>query len=398
MLSQIYDHSNRKTISFRTSKPMLRQLDTIICAVTVIHFLLFAFFLLYTGKNRHISSRVFAFFLLSEALTIGSFLLIRNLNSTDVKLTLLLYVIASCQFLKGPLLYFYTRSLTNRLFRPRPRDAVHLLPVAAQTIFATSLFFRYFGDTSGETFRQRVFSRSPEWMMIDGAMYVLILGYIIASYGLLRKYIASLRETLSYLERISLPWLKFILHGFTALWAMWTANYLCVVFASRFFPWLDLVAMTLFFITANVIIFNGLHLPELFTGIEEKVKYKDSPLTMEEKKRYIDKLLDYMSREKPYLNPALSLSELAIALAIAPRHLSQVINENFKQNFYDFVNSYRIEDAKLYLMDGSRNRTVLEILYEVGFNSKSAFNLAFKTQTGLTPTEFRKKPFSAIPV
>ena len=376
---------------------MLKQLDTIICTITVVHFLLFACFLLFTGKNRHISSQVFAFFLLSEALTIGSFLLLRNLGPAGIILPLLLYIVCSCQFLKGPLLYFYTRSLTNRQFRPRPRDAVHLIPFAVQTVYAVTLFMLFSGGSSITPFYRHIYPPSPEWMVSEGVMYVLILGYIIASFVLLRKYVESLRDALSYLERISLPWLKFILYGFTALWAMWTANYLSTVFASRYFPWLDLVTMLLFFITANVIIFNGLRLPELFAGIEEKPKYKDSPLTGEEKKRYVEKLLDYMTREKPYLNPALSLNDLAGALAIVPRHLSQVINEHCKQNFYDFINSYRVEEAKRHLMDDTHGRTVLEILYEVGFNSKSAFNLAFKTQTGLTPTEFRKKLFTAIP-
>jgi AraC-like DNA-binding protein len=170
-----------------------------------------------------------------------------------------------------------------------------------------------------------------------------------------------------------------------------------IVVAGKYFFWLDLAAMAILFATANFIIYNGLRLPELFAGIEEKPKYRDSPLTAEEKRRYSEKLSAYMVREKPYLNSSLSLNELAGAVALAPRHLSQVINEHFRQNFYDFVNSYRIEDAKQRLLDQSRNRNVLEILYEVGFNSKSAFNLAFKTHTGLTPTEYRKKTFSAIP-
>ena len=71
--------------------------------------------------------------------------------------------------------------------------------------------------------------------------------------------------------------------------------------------------------------------------------------------------------------------------------LSQIINEYFEQNFQDYINKQRIEESKKYLLDKVKRKTVLEILYEVGFNTKSSFNIAFKKTTGLTPTEFKKK-------
>ncbi|MNY70445.1 Melibiose operon regulatory protein [compost metagenome] len=73
------------------------------------------------------------------------------------------------------------------------------------------------------------------------------------------------------------------------------------------------------------------------------------------------------------------------------RELSVLINHQLGQHFYDFVNTYRIENAKEILKDSSKSKvTILEILYEVGFNSKSSFNSAFRKHTGNTPTEYRK--------
>jgi len=112
---------------------------------------------------------------------------------------------------------------------------------------------------------------------------------------------------------------------------------------------------------------------------------------------YKSKLINLMEKNKPYLNQSLSLSDLVNQLAIPHRELSQVINETFNKNFYDFINSYRIGDFKQILDNGSNNkRIILEIAYKVGFNSKSAFNRAFKKHTGITPKEYKKSIHRAI--
>jgi YesN/AraC family two-component response regulator len=100
----------------------------------------------------------------------------------------------------------------------------------------------------------------------------------------------------------------------------------------------------------------------------------------------------YMETEKPWLNPDLSLEELAVGIGQKPKMLSAVINETLGQSFFDFINHYRIDEAKRLLTNPvDKKITVLEVLYAVGFNSKSSFNTLFKKYTGLTPTEFRKK-------
>ena len=98
-----------------------------------------------------------------------------------------------------------------------------------------------------------------------------------------------------------------------------------------------------------------------------------------------------METAKPFLNPSLSIRNLAEEIKMNPRELSILINQQLKQHFFDFVNEYRINEAMKILKDPTKNElTVLEILYEVGCNSKSSFNTAFKKHTGVTPTEFRK--------
>ena len=99
-----------------------------------------------------------------------------------------------------------------------------------------------------------------------------------------------------------------------------------------------------------------------------------------------------MKEEKIYLDPDLTLKKLSEKLFVHYNHLSQIVNDQLNQSFNDFVNNYRIAEAKFMLKDPEESeKTILEIAYDVGFYSKSVFNTAFKKFTGLTPSQFRKE-------
>jgi AraC-like DNA-binding protein len=120
-------------------------------------------------------------------------------------------------------------------------------------------------------------------------------------------------------------------------------------------------------------------------------KYEKSTLTPERAERYLRRLLNHMETEKPYVDGELTLPKLAERLSIPAPHLSQIINERLQQNFFDFVNTYRVEEAKRRLLDPAKQHySVLAIAEEVGFNSKSSFNAVFKKHVQMTPSEFRK--------
>ncbi len=97
-----------------------------------------------------------------------------------------------------------------------------------------------------------------------------------------------------------------------------------------------------------------------------------------------------MLTEKPYTNPDLKLDDLAAMIAEPGRELSSVINRHYNTNFCEFINRHRINLAKEMLLAKGR-ASVLDIAYGVGFNSKSAFNRAFKAVTGLTPLKFKNQ-------
>ena len=149
-------------------------------------------------------------------------------------------------------------------------------------------------------------------------------------------------------------------------------------------------------------LYKALNHPGLFRNIDSKLKLV-STLISEEKNNELKilnenksnedllKLKKFMTKEKPFLDSSLIIQDIAKQIDVPVRNLSVLINHQLRQHFYDFVNNYRIEYAKDILKDATKSKvTILEILYEVGFNSKSSFNTAFKKHTGNTSTEYRK--------
>lgn len=144
-----------------------------------------------------------------------------------------------------------------------------------------------------------------------------------------------------------------------------------------------LIFFVLYFSLKKIIIYRRL-----------KKKYKHSSLNLQpdEAEEYIRKLLHLIEMENVYQDPDISLNSLAQRLKLSPRNLSQVINEQLKKSFHELINTYRVKEAqKMLIAPETAHRSILEIGYDVGFNSKSAFNRAFKHFTQLTPSQFRKK-------
>lgn len=120
------------------------------------------------------------------------------------------------------------------------------------------------------------------------------------------------------------------------------------------------------------------------------VKYKTSALAPERSDEVVPRLLKLIEQEQIYLNPDLTLQDLAHRLKIHPNYLSQIIHERFGLGYNDFINQFRIKAAQQLLSDASaEKKNISEIMYQVGFYSKSVFNTAFKKLTGLTPSEYK---------
>lgn len=132
----------------------------------------------------------------------------------------------------------------------------------------------------------------------------------------------------------------------------------------------------------------GLKMSKLLNGIKvDTNKYQSALLPADFSKDIFNKLNQHVIKNEVYKNSAIKLSDLANDLSISPHQLSQIINQNAGQNFSEYVNSYRIEEAIRLI---SKIDRVNLVSYEVGFNNRTTFNKVFKRKTGLTPTEFKK--------
>ena len=121
-------------------------------------------------------------------------------------------------------------------------------------------------------------------------------------------------------------------------------------------------------------------------------KYAKSGLNSHQIEDYKKKLVRLMEEERVYLDSDMTLPKLALMVDCSVNHLSQAVNSGFKMSFFDFLNSYRIREAKSMLIhQDSLSQSILDVSFAVGFNSNSAFYAAFKNATGQTPAQFRRK-------
>jgi AraC-like DNA-binding protein len=139
-----------------------------------------------------------------------------------------------------------------------------------------------------------------------------------------------------------------------------------------------------------IISFDIIRKSIIFNPPNNQKKYSRSSLTDSLRQESIEKINDLISKEKLFLNPSFSLTDLAKRTGLSTHHLSQILNESFNQSFFEWISVYRIEEAKRFLHDAEKSKYKIEEIAErVGYNSKSAFNTAFKKLTGLTPSQFR---------
>jgi AraC-like DNA-binding protein len=146
-----------------------------------------------------------------------------------------------------------------------------------------------------------------------------------------------------------------------------------------------------YFLVSSPGIFKTGPMPELQSPESVTAAPVNSPESTDKSGTLRMQLLRHMDAAKPYRKSDLKISDLADTVGIPTYQLSQLINEGFKVKFYDFINQYRVDEAKKLLVEDTRGYKILAIAYEVGFNSKATFNRVFKNSTGLTPSEFRAR-------
>ena len=190
-------------------------------------------------------------------------------------------------------------------------------------------------------------------------------------------------------------WFQLILLGYVGLWIINLNSFAVYMYIKRpgWCAYTGSIYMLTFFLFLNVILFFLLLKPEICYLIE---KYKNSSNNICNKNNYLQSLIHYMDIKNPYLEPDITLEKVAKDLSMNTRILSQIINESFNNNFNAFINEFRIKESMRQLSDANNRKTIQEILFDSGFNSKSVFYSEFRKHTGLTPHEYRAKSSNQI--
>lgn len=292
--------------------------------------------------------------------------------------------------LYGPIIYLYAQGVMYRDFKLSGKDLSHLIPFVLLTI--TLLFTRNFTPATSE----EIIKNELPWQfyLIGSLMYAHVFIYLTMTYRSLSKYRKIIKNKYSQIDQINLDWLSFALNTFSLITFVSLIHNFIALAENRTVFMVTLVLLLIFiFYFVNKVILKALRQPEIFAGItqNETSKYQGSNLTSDQIEVYKRQLLALLSAEKSYLDPQVSIADLSDKLSVSTKHLSQVINQSFDKTFFDFINSYRIQEVQQILKESKDEKmTVLEAMYQAGFNSKSSFNTAFKKETGQTPTEYRK--------
>jgi AraC-like DNA-binding protein len=299
-------------------------------------------------------------------------------------------------FLHGPLLYLYTFALTNPEKLPNKKWTYHfMLPLLVIVIFTP--FYVLYANEKVIVFQNRGKGYETELKLFDTLLTISGILYVIFTYLLLEKHKKRILNQFSNQEKINLDWLRFLFYGMSVLWFI-------IIFIGgdeNIFP---VATIFIFFIGYFGIkqagIFSNKQLEEIKIIDEplideqnlEKKKYAKSGLNEDSIKELHQKLVDLMQTEKPFLNPELTLSDLSNKLDTHPNYLSQVINDVEGIPFYDYVNTFRIEEFKRLCANNENQKyTLLALAYDCGFNSKTSFNRNFRKTMNQSPTEYLKQ-------
>lgn len=350
--------------------------------------IIISIFLLSPRKGRETSHAILAFFFLALAINLFNGYVYRagyfNKDLTDYIL-----IGAPFAFLYSPLMYFYVKSLTDKSFVFKPIYLLHAVPFLVFTLYLCIDFY-FLPEVAKRNFAYD-FKDYIFWATSIVLLNLQVVIYVVGVLVQMRKYSKRIKTIFSSTEKINYSWLRFLVIGLFLLWLADIARALS--FASRSTALIaEIVFLFGFLLMCYLILYKALTQPVIFSNAEEIQPQKKKSLSDEVNKQYLDKLLGCMENEKPYLDPSITIYDLAEKTSIPPRSLSDVINNSLNKNFYDFINEYRVKEAAKLLSDKSySSKTILEILYEVGFNSKSSFNQAFKKHTGITPTNFKRQ-------
>jgi AraC-like DNA-binding protein len=334
----------------------------IISGLGVIHGLFLSIFLWFYSKGNSLSNKILSCLLVVLSFRIGKSVFLEFAENLDVKM---IFTGLATIMAIGPLFYLFTKSCTVKSFQFRKISLAQFIPAVLGIGFGLWL-----EESHLETL--------PLWFFASlfATYYLHFVGYLIVSIRYIRKQKELMSQDVYKL-------LTLLYYSLFAIWVVYVLN----LFDENV-PYI--VGPILYSIVAYVVSFiviqNG------YIERIDKTKYKTTPVSEEQLENIFSRTLNIIEGESQYKNSEITLKSLSGELHVSTQVLSMAVNQKSKMNFNSFINSYRIKEAsRLFENEAHSHLTVAAIAFEVGFNSISSFNTAFKKQIGLTPQAYRKQ-------
>jgi AraC-like DNA-binding protein len=353
------------------------------------------YLLIKKNKNRQVSIFL-SLILIGLFFTLYDYFVVHNNLYRDVSHFLMLSYIFQLAF--APLTYLLIKGIVFPTRNFKRIELLHFIPAVIFLLYGIFTFHIHpleYKITYVEHFLQQTNTNAagvnPLYQLFHLLNAAQLIVYLAASLRCVKKYGISsdLKKPISIKK---LKWFFWTIAGIDIILLISTLRLRYLIYSISQFDiglFLLIVLSLYLFYVAYFIILNH----EIFERVT--VKYESSSLSQSEKDNICGKLQKYITEEKPYYNTKMSIKMLSEQTDIPVRQLSQVINEEYGFNFYDFINYYRIKEAQeLLVSEQGKQFSILGIAYEVGFNSKSSFYSAFKKFTGVTPNQFQKQQIS----
>ncbi len=354
------------------------------CSLAVINALFFAFYVWIRQNRNSYATALLALFLIIMAFRILQMLLHDLQDDFNLGINIKTFFFFIPVFpLLGPLLLQYIKSVSIRNFTLIPRDLFHLLPFTVILIL--------------DLINRKNFPLSPanasHYLTYSIEISVILLQFLIYLFiafrytGRLIRFNAADKLQKDHIDPYYIRNIVLLISFSWIIYAMYCAQ---TIF-QFYFP-TRVIEAVYYSVLSYLILYYEMTGQRITAFNNFTTRYRSSVLTMEDSLKYKTMILEYITGNQSYKDTDITLGKLSKNLSLTPHVLSRVINEQLGCNFNDFINSYRVDEAKKMLSDPRKNNiTIAGIAYDCGFNTLSAFNTAFKKFTGLTPSQFRKK-------